>query len=328
MLLGLQRSAGNRAVAGLLAQPPPVVQRAACSCGGGRGGCGSGEEAGDALVQRALTRDLQVRGKFERAAKHPSQVFFDFDSSLLDAEEAGKIEAFRKTSPPPAVLSARASEEGERGVNETAARRRGEVVADRLASAGVRPRVEVKIDDAADVPDYRFMRRVDMGVLKASEDRCALDPKCEGELVTAIGAAKVLAGRGRSAAANAQPPIRVALQDVFHASDDKTATKVAEGFGAIDKELDHLAQPGSHECRTPCTDSTCRAGTRAFLDVGANLMVGCPDLKKPPNGERDKIAEETVLHEAVHGAEGILGSDFARLFEPLFPFLTREAALA
>ncbi|MCA1674824.1 MAG: hypothetical protein LC799_22405, partial [Actinobacteria bacterium] len=81
------------------------------------------------------------------------------------------------------------------------------------------------------------------------------------------------------------------------------------------------SKPGRHICGTPCTHSTCKSGNRAFVDRRTNILVACPDLK-----DEFKTVVETIMHEAVHGAT-FQGEDAAYLYEPLFPFLSTDAAL-
>ncbi|PZR99665.1 MAG: hypothetical protein DLM67_03235 [Candidatus Nephthysia bennettiae] len=310
-MLQLQRLAGNQSVNALLGERAPsstgtVVQRASRPAG----------------IQR-LSSDLQVRGKFGNASSHPKQVFFDFNSAAVDSKERAKIDDFLGTSPPPAVVVAVASEEGGDAANRPLAQSRGAAVGAIIGRRGPRLRVEVALAASVDNPDYRFMRRVDLAPpSSAKDDECILDPGCDARLVTAMGLAQALARIGHSAAANPHPPIRLALNDVFHASDDETATAVAEAYDNIVKELGVLTAPDRHSCQTPCTNAICRSGNRAFFDPKTNTMVACPDLK-----DTDKSVVETVLHEAVHGSPEIQGKDFARLAEPLFPFLTTAAAL-
>jgi hypothetical protein len=295
-ILQLQRLAGNESVSALLDEHPSIQR---------------------------LSSDLQVKGKFEEANSHPKQVFFDFNSAAVDSEERAKIGHFLGTSPPPTVVTAIASEEGGDAVNRPLAQNRGAAVAGIIGQRGARPQVDLALDASVDNPDYRFMRRVDLAPPSSSQDdECVLDPGCDERLVSAMGLAQLLAGFGHSAAANPTPPIRVALDDVFHASDDKTAKAVADGYVNVVKELEVLKAPGGHSCQTPCTDPICAGNARAAFDRRTQTMIGCPGLK-----DTSKTVVETLLHEAVHAAPEILGEDFARIFEPLFPFLTTEAAL-
>jgi len=294
-ILGLRRQAGN--ATGVLTPGPPTIQR--------------------------LSSDLQVRGKFEEANSHLKQVFFDFNSAAVDSDERAKIDDFLRTSPPPTVVTAIASEEGGAAVNRPLAQNRGSAVAGIIGQRGARPQVDVALDASVDNPNYRFMRRVDLAPPSSSQDdECIVDPGCGERLVTALGLAQLLAGFAHSKAANPDASARAALDDVFHASDDKTAKAVADAYVNIVRELEVLKAPDRHSCQTPCTDPICVGETRAAFDRKTQSMIACPGLK-----DTSKTVVETVLHEAVHGTPEIADEDFARLFEPLFPFLTTEAAL-
>lgn len=322
LMVRLQRAAGNGAVAELVRSMSSrtAVQRCPGGCDCHAAGRGQATVSGDIPespeIQR-LSADLQVKGKFEGAASHPKQVFFDFNTAGVDSEERAKIDTFRQTAPPPAELKAIASEEGGAAANEPLARRRGAAVASIIGESAPRPAVAVALEVAVDNPDYRFMRRVDLAPPSSSqEDECVLDPACETRLVQAVGLAKDLAEQGRSAAQK-----REGLDDAFHASDDKTAGSVVKAYDGVIEELKIFAKPNGHSCQTPCTDPTCAGGIRAFLDRKTNTLVSCPSLT-----DTGKTVAETILHEAVHGPQ-VKGEDSARIFEPLFPFLTTETAL-
>lgn len=305
-MIWLQRVAGNNSVNALLDEHASA----------------RGSTPARPAVQR-LAAELQVRGKFEDAGSHPKQVFFDFNSAVVDRKERAKIDAFLQTSPPPTAVTAIASEEGGAAVNEPLAQNRGAAVAGIIARRAPGPRVDVSLGAAIDNPDYRFMRRVDLAPASSSqEDECVVDADCDARLVTAMEKAQALARLAQSAADKPDASVRVALDDAFHASDDATARTVADGYDAIVRELELLKVPGRHSCETPCTNPICVGDTRAAFDPDTHSMIGCPALK-----DTSKSVVETVLHEAVHGAPEIRGDDFARIFEPLFPFLTTKAAL-
>lgn len=313
-VLQLQRTAGNRAVVTL------VQRKAGCGCGGACGDCGPGRTEEDAPVQRAIGADLRIKGKYTRSGKHPSQIFFDFNSSALDAEERAKVAAWVSDHGAPTTVVAKASEEGGAAANDPVARARGQAVAAAIGGQ-TKPKVVVDADAGKDQADYRYARRVELAPGgHAPDDRCAPDPLAEERTQKALAEANALAGRAAGGARAPDPAVRAELDYVFKSSTDETASAVAINFAFLTVVLHRFAQEGQHVIGTPCSESLCNSAN-ALYDRDRRQMVVCPDLWT----QKSKTPAEVLLHESVHA--GLDGEDDAYLHEPLFPFLSTKSAL-
>jgi hypothetical protein len=330
-LLRLQRAAGNRAVtAGLVAQrcgPRP------CECPAEERE--AAERAEPAPVQR-LDADLEVTGKSGSAATSPRSVFFDRNQSAIDAVEDAKLAALAGTPASSINLKGYASEE-ETG-RPALANARIDAVTARLTalSPGTgSPTKSPDLGSSVGQLNYRGARQVEILVAGAA----SAVPNCAAGADIACGPSPNAFDKGFDAATTTllpaaitalsspgSPPAKDALKlfgGAAHAADVKNGLgKIAAQFPNLAPAIplnDHTA--AGHRCINSCEGDVLAynsgSGPAARMTVGPQYLAMADPIEQGL----------TLIHEASHGATGLMTDDKAYDWQRLLAFLPPAVAL-
>lgn len=335
-LLRLQRTAGNQAVAGLLAPRGPVpVQR----CGPKACDCPAEEKeaaaAGPAPVQR-LDPDFEVTGKSPGAGSDPTSIFFDRGSSTIDAAEDAKLAALAGTALSTVNLKGFASEEEPGrpalvGARIAAVETRLTAVSPGTGTPTRTPELSAGVGNA----NYRGVRRVEILIAGAA----SAVPSCAGGADIACGPSPNAYDNGHDAAVNTLLPAAITALGSPAASPAREALRLFGGaanaanvrsaltriLGQFPNMLPaiplHNATAAGHRCINSCEGDVLAynqgSGASARMTVGPAYL-----------GMGDPIQQGLVLiHEASHGTTGLTTDDKAYEWQRLLRFLPPSVAL-
>jgi len=332
-LLGLQRSAGNQAVASLVSR---LIQR----CGPVPCNCSTEErehaaQAHTATAQR-LPADMRVKGKYPHASSEPLAVYFDYAKAAFDADEDAKLVALSGKPLSTINLKGYASEEGGGGASLVNARigsvaRRLEALTPGTGS----PKRTPDLRSSEGSLDYRSMRKVEVLIAGAPSNT----PDCSGGADIdcgpspnpfTIGHAQATSLISAAISALSNPnaePAKSALTNLFKGPANAGAVKA--GLTAIQSHLPdmlpsiplHNTTAGGHRCINQCEGDVFayNQGTG-----GAARMTLGPVYMNMGNPEEQGL---TLIHEGSHGTTGLETLDNAYRWQRLLPFLSLAEAL-
>ena len=344
LVMALQRSAGNRAVIGLLGTgltPGTSVQR----CGPTPCDCGPEERAekeaqtpgAQPVAQRKTSPDWAIKGKFPGASTLPDTLFFDKDERAPDATEAAKIGPLATPPTRPLIIKGTASEEGDTGLNAKLVDTRIKAVSEALGKAGHSgPRtIEAKPLAGAGNIDYRRARAVEVrvaGTTSATAD-CSLGPQpndggpAPNPFTTALTRAHEMIAKAKTALGTPDAATLDLLVKLFGSAG--VASTVASNLGLIDVQLNQMVPfngSSGHRVVNNC-DASCGGGASAYNngDGPGALMTLCPDFMATPSLD---LRAAMLIHEGSHGTPGLNTNDQAYVWQRLITQLPPTLALA
>jgi outer membrane protein OmpA-like peptidoglycan-associated protein len=357
--LSLQAQAGNQAVLRAMSAPgaagSALLQRCAPGancCDACRDGHHEEDEENDAARERALALtahdraaaravrgpilqrvgDFEITGKFERAASLPGTIYFDLNSSALDAAEQAKTVALAAPPARALTLNGFASEEGDPAANTTMINRRIDAVAAALSAAGHTGAVTKVPKPGAGVGriDYRRMRSVEVvpaGGASTVPD-CSAGPTipcgpAPNAFTTGQAHAIGLLNDAITATTGARTPATDALLTQFFGG-PASAAAVNAKLVALKAHVTHMSAVGAHRCHNLC-DGACLSSVAYNVGTGPGaVMTLCPLFMADPDVSS---RAGTLIHEGAHGTAGLATEDFAYAHERLITFLSPADAL-
>jgi Lysine-specific metallo-endopeptidase len=327
-LLALQRQAGNRAAAGLLAGRLPVQRCGPVPCD-----CGPAEraaaEADPAPAVQRLHQDFYITGKL--AEPKTDRFHFDRASAVLDAGEVNKAAAYDGKTVSELRLRATVSEDED---PQLATDRIVAVEQALLQVSNTGPaQRDAKPLAGRGNKDYRLVRRVmvfDTTVPPTGPD-CSQGAQVPCPAPNPFTVARDRAGEliKQALAALAEldaGPARQAMETYFRGAENvegvtAALTEIAAQLPRYDKEIAKGSDAkGGFRCYNECDPVVADnegLGPDAIITVGPRFLT---------SADTERLAL-TILHEASHGAPGLKTDDHAYEWQRLLPFLGLEKAV-
>ncbi len=291
-----------------------------------------------ARVQRAVSADFKIRGKWPGAPSESSTLFFDVAERTPDAVESAKIPPL--ASPPGRALTLKgtASEEGGAGANAAVVADRIAAVSSLLAAAGhtgVRT-VEARPTAGVGNINYRRARVVEIRPTGApsptpdcsagaAPNDCGPTPS---PFTTALARGHMMIAAARSKIAGPPDPATTALLTRLFGGIGSVGT-IDANLALIDGQLTNMVPftpTHGHQCVNTC-DALCGAGATAYNigDGPTAMMTLCPVFVSEPDlDERAAV----LIHEGSHGTTGLTTGDQSYTWQRLITQLPPALALS
>jgi hypothetical protein len=358
-ILRLQRLAGNRAVSRAVAEkrPPPAARRGPAPgvlqrCGPMPCDCSPAERAsvarepdeeGEPLqrtpsVQR-LDPDFEVKGLSPKAASTPGSVFFDRNSSTIPGGENGKILTF--AAAPLSLVTLKGFSSEEEASRPALVDARIAAVEARLRAVSIygalggNPTRTPDLASGTGRLDYRGIRRVEILFLGAQSSQ----PDCSAGADVDPGPAPNGFTTGYEAATQVLLPAAITALTKPADSPAKEALTLFGGAANASNVATALGKIATHFPNMlphiPLNDPTapghrvinaCEGDVQAYnqgTGPTARMTVGPAYTAEPDANERGLI----LIHEASHGALGLVAKDKAYKWQRLLAFLPPAVAL-
>jgi outer membrane protein OmpA-like peptidoglycan-associated protein len=284
------------------------------------------------MVQRQVSDDYLIKGKYEWSSSYPGIIFFDYSSALVDEEEKRKIPALAALTDKQLTLKGYSSEEGQPAYNRQLISSRLNNVKRELTKDGYKGAIvlEVLPETSEGKINYRKMRSVEVlgdGAKSIHEPCTQKERPCTDDEERIFQQANTEAARivNKGITALEQDPLPAELAQLFdQIFSNASADDVKENLGKIYTHITTiLIKPERHQSGTPC-NSTCSVAGAYNVGTGASsMMTMCPGFF---TDTRLKQAT-TLIHESAHAAEDLEADDIAYNAQRLFPMLNWLAAL-